>query len=69
MEDNRTRNDKEPESFQKRIIGAFIAGIHFVGNQLRNADLNPHEGKLRGSAIPGKYIEIPDFPPVDNNPK
>ena len=36
-----------------------------IPKQLKGADLNPHEGKLRGSQIPRRYMNIPDHPPVE----
>jgi hypothetical protein len=52
-----------------RAAGSFITTqLRLVGEQLANADLNPHEGKLRASTymteenIPNL---VPDFPPTD----
>jgi hypothetical protein len=54
-------------SLAKRAAGTFIAGMRFVGNQLAVADLNPHEGRLRGSITPSEYIQVPDHPPVHDD--
>jgi len=58
-----------PESIARRIAKGVIDSIKAVVDQLRVADLNPHEGKLRGSTMPEKYMNIPDHPPIndDNN--
>lgn len=36
--------------------------------QLRTADLNPHEGRLRASAAPDEYLpKVPDYPPIHDD--
>ncbi|MGZ6004581.1 MAG: hypothetical protein ACXWLH_00355 [Candidatus Saccharimonadales bacterium] len=51
----------------KRVVGAFIASIRFVGHQLVVADLNPHEGRLPASMMPIEYMEVPDYPPIHDD--
>lgn len=47
----------------KHLVAGVISSLQFVGRQLSSADLNLHEGRLRGSVIDAKYIDIPDTPP------
>lgn len=62
---------------QKRILGRIIGAIATAAsivrenvtdswNQLKAADLNPHEGRLRGRVMPLEYVlnkPVPDYPP------
>lgn len=45
------------------LTAKFISGFKFIREQLRVADLDPHEGLLRTSIAPEQFLEIPDFPP------
>jgi hypothetical protein len=65
--------DKEPfmggaEQEPSRIIraGRWIShALHEAREQLRTADLSPHEGLLRASAAPSEYLpKVPDYPPI-----
>lgn len=51
----------------EQAVGTFIAAMRFVGRHLASADLSPHEGRLRASAVPAKYMDIPDFPPLHDD--
>jgi hypothetical protein len=68
--------DKEPlmggaEQEPSRIVraGRWISNaLHEAREQLRTADLNPHEGRLRASASPSEYLpKAPDYPPMHDN--
>ena len=52
------------DNLAKRVAGASIAALEFVRHQLASADLNLHEGRLRGSVIPFEYMQISDYPPT-----
>ncbi len=67
MEDHKPLEPLPRDSLGKRIAGAFIAGIRFVGHQMTAVDRNPHEGRLLGSVIPSEYIQIPDYLPVHDD--
>ena len=43
------------------------AVLRTIAGQLKTADLSPHEGRLRRSVIPSKYIEVPDFVPMHDD--
>ena len=45
------------------LTAKFIYGFIFIKDQLKVADLNPHEGRLRTSVAPEQFLEIPDLPP------
>lgn len=45
-----------------RIFGEMI-------NHAKQGDPNLGEGKLRGSLMPERYMDIPDYPPDDFQPK
>lgn len=51
-----------------RFAAAIATSVVAAKDQLALADLNPHEGKLRASAMPVKYMNIPDFPPEQEDP-
>jgi hypothetical protein len=55
---------KRPSSFFE-AAAAFISSLKIVGKTLAQTDLNPHEGRLRASAMPVKYMNIPDYAPDD----
>lgn len=48
-----------------RVAAFYSTQLRLAREQLATANLNPHEGRLRSSAMPAKYMNIPDFPPVD----
>lgn len=53
-----------PEKSTPRLISRIINAGRFVVNQLKTADLSVHEGKLRSSVMPVRYMNIPDHPPI-----
>lgn len=53
----------EGEGAPKGIFKKIKAAFNEARNQLKTADLNPHEGRLRGSAMPKEYMNIPDSVP------
>lgn len=60
------------ESLPKRMLNFTRLTIdRLLPQQLKNADLNPHEGKLRASGMPesevGKVWKIPDAPPLHDD--
>lgn len=67
MEDTQPGESLANTQLTKRAVGAFIAGVKFVGHQLATADLNPHEGRLRASTAPIDYVNIPDYPPLHDD--
>lgn len=54
------------DNLAKRLAGASIAALEFVRHQLTSADLNLHEGRLRGSVMPFDYMQISDYPPIND---
>jgi hypothetical protein len=53
--------DKEP--LLTRAAIRIVTCLRVLGQQLSAADLNPHEGRLRGSQMPERFMDIPDYPP------
>jgi hypothetical protein len=56
---------KSPRSFFE-AAAAYVSSLKSVGKTLSQTDLNPHEGRLRASAMPVKYMNIPDYAPNDD---
>ncbi|MEK7599890.1 MAG: hypothetical protein AAB462_02560 [Patescibacteria group bacterium] len=51
-----------------RFAAAIVTGVAAAKDQLAGVDLNPHEGRLRASIAPVKYLmEIPDSLPVQED--
>lgn len=61
-------SEYEPSRINR--VGKWIANaFREARQQLRTADLNQHEGRLRSSAAPSEYLpQVPDYPPDDNDP-
>lgn len=56
------------ENFPKRILNATRLIIdRITPKQLRGQNLNPNEGSLRASAMPEKFMNIPDTPPIHDD--
>jgi len=58
--------------FQKRaslrqFATRFVAELGLLKHQLLNADLNPHEGRLRSSVMAAQQMDIPDYPPIHDD--
>lgn len=52
----------------RRLLAGIVAGWRDAREQLRGANLNPHEGKLRASVQwRTDDMNIPDFPPVHDD--
>lgn len=51
----------------RRIALGIAAGRQFIGHYLATSDPNLGEGKLRGSQIPEKFMDIPDYPPLHDD--
>ena len=58
-----------PEQSRATRAGRWIArAISEAREQLRTADLNPHEGRLRASIAPSEFLpDIPDYPPLHDD--
>lgn len=50
-----------------RFAAAIVTSVTAAKRQLSGVDLNPDVGKLRASAMPVKYMNIPDYPPVQED--
>ncbi|MEK7594592.1 MAG: hypothetical protein AAB436_03080 [Patescibacteria group bacterium] len=50
-----------------RFAAAIVTEATAAKDQLAGVDLNPHVGRLRASAMPVKYMNIPDYPPVQED--
>jgi hypothetical protein len=48
------------------VAAVFISRLKLAGRYLPQADLNPHEGRLRNSVMPVEYMNIPDYAPADD---
>ena len=53
--------------FAAAIGAVIVAEVTAAKDQLGGVDLNPDVGKLRASAMPVKYMNIPDYPPVQED--
>lgn len=59
----------EDEPSRIMAVGRWIAGaFRDARDQLRTADLNPHEGRLRASIAPSEYLpKVPDYLPLHDD--
>lgn len=60
MVNNEFNAENAPDQVGNSKIKMVLDGVKKFLVKTKTLDLNPHEGRLRGSVMPEQYMQIPD---------